>query len=99
VVSADEHIAVQSLEVFDRLLPILHVHRHVSEVDQDVLGGHHLVVPVEQRRVHLADATERPVAVLDDVRVTEVVIGDDVPTHTRGVSGSLKTSWVARRFV
>jgi len=81
VVPAEQQVPVQSLEGLDCLAPVLHVHRHVSKMNENSLVLHGLVVSVQQHVVHLPDAAERPVAVLDDVRVAEMVVGDDVPRH------------------
>ncbi|WP_276259982.1 hypothetical protein [Haloglomus litoreum] len=81
VVPADEQAAAEALEPLDRLAPVAHVHRHVAEVEQRVVGADDLVMAPEEGVVHLAGRRERAVAVLDDVGVPEVVVGGDEAGH------------------
>jgi hypothetical protein len=81
VVATDEDVAVDVPEPLDRLPPVAHVHRDVAQVDEHVVVADRLVVAVQQRGVHLPDRGERPLAVVDDVRASEVVVGDDVVSH------------------
>jgi hypothetical protein len=95
VVPPDQEVAIEALEVVDRLLAVPHIHRHVAEMHEEIVGADRLVVAIEEHAVHLAGGGKRPVTVVDDVRVAEMVIGDDKSGHSRGSLPIRLTVWVA----
>ncbi|QSG02927.1 hypothetical protein AArcS_1717 [Natranaeroarchaeum sulfidigenes] len=82
VVTSDQQITVESLEVLDRFPSVLHIHRDIAQMDQDGLIVNCLVMTVQQCIVHGPDARERPVAVFDDVRMAEMMIRNNVSAHS-----------------
>ena len=81
VVTLDEQVTTDRFHLFDRILAGSHVHCDIAKMDNHVVGFDRLEVPVEKCGVHVPDGGKRSVAVFDDIRVPEVVVGDNETTH------------------
>jgi len=76
VIAPNQEVTADLLEGLDSLSPVLHIHRHVTQMDENRIVVDRLVMTIEECLVHLTDTAERTVTVLDDIRMAEVMVGD-----------------------